>query len=288
MTTALGRIYWTDEEKQHVVSETAKRLLAHPTKPILEIVRGIVGQMPQDRQRQIITLKAVPWFDGAIKLEMDRQIGMDRKAGLEAAPLRARCTELEASKAALEERCKSLEEMVSVTPNVEEALDSASATQLMAALQAKLALRGMFFWDRVLDVGRSLAEMADRLEDIVTRPPGTPSSAVHKAKPSSNGAHKRLPIVSIAGFTAPQFQTVATAFDKVAVLNHIDVTGKNAKPMRQLPSADLGVVVAKFCDHPTQNNMIAAYGRDNVIIVPPSGGITQTARLLRERLKARK
>jgi hypothetical protein len=78
MESLRHRIVWSETEKQTLISTAVQIQRVRPDLSGLPLLRQAIGRLPRDRQRKVIALSHVPWFEPGVIAEAARLAAQDR------------------------------------------------------------------------------------------------------------------------------------------------------------------------------------------------------------------
>ena len=244
-----GRIFWNDEEKAQIIERVFSMRQNDPESSLTAIVNRAVAQLPQDRQRQIPSVKSIPWLPEAIKARFAQQRKLVRDN-----------EQAKTTAATAEQQRKDLKSQL--TAMVDKARRDALAEADLPTLLIAVA-------DQLLpDDGSELVEIKKRVERLelalseraaVLAPEPEPAPAPEPKKPS----------ILVVGMLANQNRELMTHFGKDVSLLFMDRDDEKGR----VPLASAVVVNAKFIRHALQSRIQSEmHGRAKVYLV--KGGLT--------------
>lgn len=252
----MSRIFWTEEEKDRIIERVFSMRQNDPESSLTAIVNRAMSQLPEDRRRQVPSVKVIPWLPEAIKqrfAEQRKLVRTHEQVRNEAAVAEQKHSDLR----------NQLREALDKARR--EALSKAPLADLLTALVEKLKERDTGELNR-------LKERVERLERGAAKSPTAPAP-----EPTPEA---KLPSVLIVGMLPNQNRELLTHFGKGVKLVFLDKDNESAA----IPNADAAVVNAKFISHTLQARVQREYhGRGKVFLV--KGGLSSVKERVETALK---
>lgn len=252
-----NRIFWSDEEKARIVERVFSMRQNDPESSLTAIVNRAVSQLPEERQRQIPSVKAIPWLPEAIKAKFaeQRELVRDHEKATTTAE------SAEQRHGALKDQ---LQRMVDNARN--EALAEADLGTLLMAVVERLQQSD----DAEMKLLKARVEQLERALSARASSPATPAPAPEKRKPS----------ILVVGMLPNQNRELVTHFGKDVNLIFMDRDDEKGK----VPGAAAAVVNAKFIKHTLQARIQSElHGRAKVYLL--KGGLSAVKERVEEVLK---
>ena len=164
----MSRIFWTDEEKNRIVERVFSMRQNDPESSLTAIVNRAMSQLPEDRRRQVPSVKVIPWLPEAIKTRFaaQRELVRDHKHAKSVAEV-------------AEQRHTSMRDQLREALDTarREALSKSTLVDLFTAIVEKVKAGDS-------DEVRRLKERVERLERGVSQSSASPASAPVAKLPS--------------------------------------------------------------------------------------------------------
>ena len=244
------RVYWDDDEKRKLVDAVFVMRQNDPDSSLISIINRAQAQLPKDRQRNIPSVKAIPWISDALKL---RFRGLrDKARALDNAKTEA--TSAKQGQSQLKDRLNEL-----VTKAREEAISKMSIEDLVVELASRMAINQQ--------------EVIDRIEALERRAPAPPRVDLSDPSIGPTGSKKTILVV---GMLPEQENNLRAKFKGRVDLRFM--RGNDVKST--LPYAGHIILNGKFIAHKTQSRVKSLAGGARVIIV--HGGQSAVANKIEE------
>jgi hypothetical protein len=252
MATEGGRIRWSEEEKAKIVDRVFSMRQNDPESSLTSIIQRAQQQLPEERRRNIPSVKSIPWLAEAIK----RRFAELRKAEQEIKSLKMAATTAQNNSEMLKARLNAMLEEAKSS-----ALEEADVETLLVVLIEKLTAPN--------EALHGLIRRIEALEQKVNRKPLPPSKIAAPAK--------KLPTILVVGMLGQQASRLRAQFQNAANLLFFA-----AGTTQSVPKADAAVINAKFIPHKTQE-FIQSQFKGKVYLT--SGGISSVVDTIEKILK---
>lgn len=243
-----GRIFWNDVERAKIIEQVFSMRQNDPESSLTAIVNRAVAQLPKERQRQIPSVKSIPWLPEAIKNKFAEQrkiVRSNEQAQSTVAAATKQHIELQATLTAMVDNAR------------QEALVEADLVTLLVAVADKLQP------DDNIDL-KAIKTRVARLELILSD-----AGELEQPEAPAPAPTKKKPTILIVGMLPNQNRELLTHFGKNVSLIFMDRDDEKGK----VPLASAAVINAKFIKHALQSRIQSEmHGRAKVYLV--KGGLT--------------
>jgi hypothetical protein len=224
------RVYWDDEEKRKLIESVFVMRQNDPDSSLISIINRAQAQFPPDRQRNIPSVKVIPWLSDGLK---ERFRDMREKArALDSAK-----TEANAAKQNQTELRQQLNGLVEKARK--DALKRLDTEDLVIEIMARMDASNNALLARVEALERKVGN-------------GAPKPAL-----ASKPIAKKKPTILVVGMLPDQANNLQRRFQARADLRFLagDAAG------RSTPHAQAVVINGKFVAHKTQDLVRSAYSQ---------------------------
>jgi hypothetical protein len=231
------RVYWNDEEKRKLVDAVFVMRQNDPDSSLISIINRAQKQFPKDRQRNIPSVKVIPWLSDEVKARFKEQREKVRaldNAKTEASTAKQNQTDLKAKLNKLVDDART------------DAIKKTSTEDLLIEVIARLELNQQ-------EVNKRLAVLERKFDKPLA--PAAPAPEP-----------KKLPSFLVVGLLPQQQGIIAARFRGRAKLQFMDGDDAN----RKMPQADYAILNSRWVKHKAQERLTSGF-RGSVHLV--NGGL---------------